>query len=535
MSGIDVASIIAQVGKASSFSDEATSKITNLLGAAATITGDSTAVATQAAIDAATVKSTEQAANLRTQSARQKIGLDFGTDASQQNQIYTHLSEVESEAWNGQQEVLKTINDKQSVGFLDDPLTFISNKLTIDADIGKYNGFLRTRQDALDRIEELNSVTSSSAILQAQFSNSITVTSAEAATRLAASQATLLANNSKLEGIKYNVEGIKEATQANAQKLGFMFSAQAAQNSAAHLALAAASNAREAEKFAFQKEEKLKDDKWNSSIVDSVNVGRVIRGLQPLTGVKAEAVIQNLKGKGPLADEFTADWKAGETFGATNKVQLSSDPAGAVALFTSGRAVNLPPAQELVKEKLGTAMELVSLDKTLDRKDAGAVKAALNKATAQVVLADSREVKPGDSKNLFSIAPINQIVQAGSASAETPIYQKLLKPLIDNGVDLNDPNKVISATVAGMKDGTISYNDAISLTTIYQQAQAANLAQRDLPKFGIDPVFQYNVRVSTPNSLAGSSVYDLTKPDVLGRLLNRLLVNPNTLPLGTRQ
>lgn len=525
MAGIDINSILAGVKEGSAVLDIFTKKNQDILEKAGTITGESQALLEQAAMDAATVASTKTAADLRTQAAKQVLGIDFGTDRSAQNEVYSGLAKTEADAWEAQVAARTEVEKKKSVGLLDNPLEFILNKLTIDKDIGKYNAALRVRQDALDRIETLNAATSSSAVLQNQFNNSITVVSAEASTRLAAVQANLQANQAKIEGLKYNSEGIKEALQANAQKLAWKFSALSAKNAADSLALSQANAARDAARFKFSMDEKLKGDKYDSYIIDAVNAGRAIRGVPPLTGVKADNVLQALKSKSPLGNEFMLDYQNGERYAESGVAKLASSPVDAATLFSSGRAVSLSPAQELVKEKLGDAGVLARLElsKNPDAKNPEVQATTFNKAANSILARDAAEVKVGDAKNIFSIAPINQIVKTSEAAAQTPVYQKILKPLLDNGVDLNDPNKVFAAVTDGLRTKKITYEEALSLTTIYHAGAAANLAQRDLPKFGLIPAFSYNVRLETPGALFGSEVVDVTKSDVVGRLLNKQL------------
>jgi hypothetical protein len=525
MAGIDVNSILSGVQQSSAVLDIFTKKNQDILDKAALVTGDSQSVLEQAAMDSATVASTKVAADLRTQAAKQALGIDFGTDRSAQNEVFSKLAATETAAWTAQVAARDIIEQKKSVGLLNNPLEFILNKLTIDKDINKYNAALRVRQDALDRIESLNQATSSSAILQNQFNNSVTVVSAEASTRLASVQAILQANQANIEGLKYNSQGIKEALEANAQKLAWNFSALGAKNAAANLALSQANSAREQARFEFSMQEKSKSDKYDSYIIDAVNAGRAIRGVPPLTGVKADNVLQTLKAKGPLAQEFMLDYQNGERFAESGVAKLASSPVDSAQLFSSGRAVSLSPAQELVKEKLGDAGVLAKLElaKNPDAKNPQVQADVFNKAANQILQRDATEIKVEDSKNIFSIAPINQIVKVSDAAAQTPVYQKILRPLLDNGVNLNDPNKVFAAVTEGLRTKKITYEEALSLTTIYHAGAAANLAQRDLPKFGLIPSFTYNVRLEIPGSLYGAKVMDITKPDVVGRYLNSYL------------
>lgn len=525
MAGISLTDILTQVGNASKAMDTGTAKIEGFLQEAAALTGNSKDLMTQAAADQALVAQTQQAALLSTQTARQKLGLEFGTDANAVTEVYSLLSGIEKENWKLQQEAKASIDRKSGISLMEDPIGFITAKLTINEDIEKHNAANQNRQAALARIEDLNKVTSSSAILQAQFANATTVASAEAAARLASTQARVQANQLSLEGLQFNVQGVKEALGATKEKLGFLFNAKSAQNADAQLALAQASSAREAARFKLQMEQKLKEDKYDSSILDSINAGRAVRGLPALAGVKADSALIALKSKSPIGVEFEQDWSTGERLLATGKAVLASSPAEMLTRLSSGQVIAVSPSQELVKQKLVSGLEMAKASKAWDPKDVAASTKVLNAAAQAVVMNDAREVKPGDVQNLFALPPLNQIVKNSVAASEAPVYTKLLKPLMESGMQMENPETVIAVTVKGIKEGKISYNDALTLTTMYQAASNARIAEIDLPKFGLQPVYSYNVRIQNPGKLMGSDIVDMTKPDMVGRLLNQRLVN----------
>jgi len=535
MPGITITDILAQVVGAKDVLKTGTSQVEGFLADAAAVSKGSVRLLETAAEDAALIDQAKTAAELSTQTARQQLGIDFGTDRTAQNQIYTMLAEKARTSYETMDASQQVIKEKESKSLLEDPIGYITSRLTINQDIRKYNAAERERDGAIEHINKLNQATLGSATLQQQFANVVTTASAEASARQAAVAWKFKANEATLEGIKYNIEGVKTVLAASAQNLQFTFSAKQAQNAEEQLALSRRASARADEEWAFRKEAKLKEDKYDSSILDSINVGRAIRGLPPLAGVKADTALQTIRAKGPAAEEFLADWKAGEFAEATGKFQLGQTAAEVASRLRSNSPINVSPPQELVKTKINQAIDFVTSSKTFDPKDVTGNTAKLNAAVVGVLTQDAREVRPSDAKNIFSIAPIADIVKASPAAAATPVYTKVLKPLLDTGVDLNDPSKVMAAVIDGVKTGKLTYNDVISLTTIYQVGSAANLAQRDLPKFGIPAIgkfYTYNVRLDGQNG--SSDIVDVTKPDILGRWINKQLSYRAFRDIGAR-
>ena len=95
MSDFSLNSILDLAATAKSTIQVGYAGVEDLLAQAATLTGDTTALLTQSAKDASLLSTTKTAAELSVQSARQALGIDFGTDRNAQNQIYTGLAAIE--------------------------------------------------------------------------------------------------------------------------------------------------------------------------------------------------------------------------------------------------------------------------------------------------------------------------------------------------------------------------------------------------------------------------------------------------------
>lgn len=490
----------------------------------------------QAVRDSELVSTATNAAILKEQAVKQKVGLTFGTDISQSNEIYTALSGEMQKYYGEQQKYAAEIEKKQSVSFFENPLEAIINSFTINADIAKHNLAEARGDAAASQIQKLNQLSSQAAQLQGQFSAPVTQASAEAAARLTSAKFKIEANNQTIQGIANNSAGIKEALSLNAQQLSYLFQAKGAQNSEEQLQLsraAAARSAREearsAKMFEMNFKAKEDEDKYYSSIVESINVGRAARGVPLLQGIQAEKVFAALKSKSQLSQDLMDDMKTGERAYESGSVTLANSPAEYVKRIGSGQTINLPEAQKYVNPLFDRALALARLDKTWDasNKDVAGNTAKFNDAVSKLIKQDSSEVRAGDTKNLFALPGLQAF--AGMRNVQqTPVFEKLFRERIKNGETFDDPTKVLQVTAEAVRKNQISYNEALSLATVYQQAQAVNLAEKNLSKFGIQGVTPaevgYKVQIDLDLlRLGGSKVVDLTKADKLGEALNSYL------------
>ena len=497
----------------------------------------------QAVRDSELVSTATNAAILKEQAVKQKVGLTFGTDISQSNEIYTALSGEMQKYYGEQQKYAAEIEKKQSVSFFENPLEAIINSFTINADIAKHNLAEARGDAAASQIQKLNQLSSQAAQLQGQFSAPVTQASAEAAARLTSAKFKIEANNQTIQGIANNSVGIKEALNLNAQQLQYLFQAKGAQNSEEQLQLsraAAARSAREearsAKMFELNFKAKEDEDKYYSSIVESINIGRAARGVPLLQGIQAEKVLGMLKSKQQLGQDLQDDLNTGERAYESGKITLANSPAEFAKRLATGQVVNLPEPQRYIVPLMGQVKDRVSTPgykskdgKSWDStgKDVAGNIAIFNEAMQAAVAKEAAEVRAGDTKNLFALPGLQAF--AGMRNVQqTPVFEKLFRERIKNGETFDDPTKVLQVTAEAVRKNQISYNEALSLATVYQQAQAVNLAEKNLNKFGIQGVTPaavgYKVQIDLDKlKLGGSKVVDLTKPDELGRALNSYL------------
>jgi hypothetical protein len=538
MKPISLADLMNQVNSVTGFLSESSMKISEQLSAGAALAGKDRELLQQAAVDTEMVAATKNAAELRTQEAKLRIGNDFGTNRNAQNEVYSALSAIERKAWEDQQAAKAVIDRKRSVGLMDNPIEYIMNQLTVNQDIQRHNSANETRQAVLQRIAQLNDATRESSIVQQQFTQTMTAEAADAAVRIAAlpMQRSILEADAK--AIQYNVQALREARDTPIKALEMTFQLRSAQNADEGLAISRRSAARQdmLAQLSIEREKRLaakeiKDERTreenDATLVGYINTGRALRGFAPLSDLRGKEVLQIIRTFGkdnPTSQQFMFDLNKGmEELGLPGGAKLAESPAEMIALQQAGVKVNATPSQQVVLTRMNDALAIVksqNATKPLDPKDTAGAKARLEGAIKQVIESDQQNIKLGDASNPYSFAPLAALAQAVPSIQANPAFAKSLKARVDSGEDLTDPKKIFTALAEDMRKGKITYQEAISASEIFMRGVEINNKEKAFTRFGLPEATSFNVIIDKlPYVPGGTEQVNFLRPDSLGRAL----------------
>jgi hypothetical protein len=547
MAALTLEQLLGNVSSYQQGSEAATKQVLAALDTQSKIAQSTADTFTQQASDDRTVQEAKNAADYATQLARVKAANAFGTNLKDSSEVVTGLAAAAQDAFTRKEEALKRIQEKESVNFLDHPIDYLVNQFTINRDISAHNIANQQMQDAQDRIQAINANTQSTVQTQNAISEPLTAASMEASARSAAVAATVNANQAKIQGLQYNVQGIQAALNAKKDVLGLMFQANQAQNAAESLSLQRQGLDLNKQEFEFRKKEfqdkqddKHEQQRLGQDLVDTINLGRkALLGpnAEPLDDISGRMALAALKGKGTLSVELQKYYDAGERTRLTGTVTIGGTPAAAAETLQTV-PVQLNPTQGAIKSLLGqaardTSMAIKNADIPgankdpvfvgIDKKDKNSINAAFNAHAQQLLNAAAKVIKPGDADNPYQIASVNQLAATSPTVRELTVYQKVLKPLVDTGVQLNDPKQVMQVVGDAVAKGTITHRQALEMTTIYHVGVAANLAMRNFQGFGLKPSYSYNAKVTTdPTAWHTDEVVNMTDPGSVSRALVKL-------------
>lgn len=484
---------------------------------------------------------------LNTQNNKLKVATQLGMNLDASSEMYTTLSRDINTAYTQKKAALDEIQKKRNVGFFDNPLEFIVNQFTINDDINKHNAANDQLNAAEEQLATLNTLTQSSAVTQGVLTQSVTQASVQASADAIRDAANIKANNERLRGYAYSTDAIKAALNASKETLQTTLSVFGAQKQEESVQIALAHLQLSREEFDWKKEEKDKGKDADKYLIDTINAGRKLRlgeqaDILVPGSVRANTVLSLIKSNSPAGKEFQTDYLNGEQSISTGSKLLATSPAAAIELLNT-LPVNLSPAAQTTKALLNTVLSAVQQDIAqgkLDGKNKDAIHAALNAKTVALINQQASRVVPGDDTNVFNIPPIRSIISESPTVAALPVVQKILNPAIQTGVNLNDPNQVFGLLTKGIQDKTITYPEALEITNLYQVGMRVNQATRQFTTLGIVPKNSYNVDITTGPSLGffNKDIVDMTKPDLVGRAINKYLANQatgNQETSGTKQ
>lgn len=475
--------------------------------------------------DVAVVTAAKNAAELKVQAENAKIaraaGIDPETGANILVETVTKLRQSNAEV----EATLKEYRRKTETGFFDSPIDYIVNQITLPATEEKLKNSVQQSTLYADQLTKVNNTLQNSFQTTEKLKESITASSAEAATRAAAAASLIESKKYQLEALKYNTQGIQEAQNATAEQLAMIYNVFNAQKAEQQLVLAQRSqelserrfnveSAMRQEALDAKREGKVMED----AVLAKINAGRAASGMQPLEGPEAQFALAKMK-SGAGGDVQTY-YEIGDKLASTGTISFGNTPAEAVRTLTT-TPTNLPDIKRETTELLSAAMQAVQANKAIDQKNTAQVNTAINNFVNEKIRAQYSSIVPG-GQNLFDVGDLSSYLGL-SAIKDLPVTQKVLAPLAASGVALNDPKMVLGFMRKAVKDGTLTTSEIADLATIYRKANLINQAARDFRSLGIVPPNagrNYFAKVST----FGKPV-DMTDPTAIQNYLSKELSN----------
>lgn len=470
-------------------------------------------IATQSASDSSVVSAASNASILTTQAKNQLASTTFGTDIGGVTDQITQLAQVSKDAYDQKQKALEAINEKSQVSLFDNPIQYLMNQFTINSDIAQHNSANELQQSAEDRIKALNADTQTQAITNNATAAPLTTAAADAANRLAASKAATAANQFAIDNATYSLQGLQNIQNMNKEQLNNNFSLfnaakaqEAAETSLAHLDLAR-------KQFDIADQVRKDTQGYGEQLLKEVNAGRISRGVSPLPDNVARGLVAAARSKLPISVEYQNDAMAGQVSLSSDNPAIATSPGHLLDRLQMGTRIVLTPGQEIVKNVVTEARDTVNFAaanpqnkdvqndpilKNVDFSKKENADGAINKIAQLKINAMATEVTPGDPKNVFNVGSINNIAASSPVVQALPIYQKVLKPVMDSGKVISSFDEAFTMAVKAVNNGTITQNELLDLSTIAQVGSANNIVARNLQGVaGLVPSRLLNTRITT--------------------------------------
>lgn len=528
---ISLENLIRQsVGVASGLG-ETQKKIEELTTFSGNLAGEKVGAARNAA-EAAEVKATTEFDEVaRQEQTRKGIASRMGTDASKAGWVIGKSADTIREADAQLDAIGETIRQKKTVAFLDNPIGWFAAQLTVNDDIENYNHFARLKNRAEETAKTAETMTQTSYITNNALSETATEQYKGAAKILAAHQFNVQAIDAAAQGARWNMEGVIASSNISRERLQVLYSANNAimqekqfQNELTRLRLSQAEFGLRQESFALQKEAHLEKNHEDSLIKKYIQDGYFsLTGKQMDATSSAQALILYKSKQPDVMAYFNSGLQSSAVTGNTSsKPVISLSPFDASTLVGQGKVTNMSPAMGQVGEQLITwrrAFENPAIQNKYpyDAKDKHSKEVAFNKYVEDQ---KAGALAAPSADGIFAPFPIEKVARVNKMIGNLPVWKNVLEPAAKTGVDLNDPNLVFGLLTNGMREGKLSYVDAVDISLVYAAGLDMNNQTRNFLAFGISPVKTYNAQISISGT-QGKTQVNLVDQKTIATALNK--------------
>lgn len=448
-----------------------------------------------------------EAGLLEAQNKKQKLYNSIGSEgfAKYSNQLSDQLVAAISD----RNEAAKIVQEKESVGFFDNPLEFIMNQLTLDDDYARLEGADTVAKSASVGLQQLNA----SMQQTAQTENEYAITR-----NTAAIDSKLNAIKAELDIKVLNARG--QALQTNAQRIEALMRAdgEVMDTQIKRYNLEAAAEQREfmrsqkadydAERELRIQERKLKLQALEDMKLSNEQKANLVRNAMVATGVPAEvaaaqvsanSIERLLKEPGMVGKRYQTYYEMGASAQLDGTLKYGDS---AIEAASTVDQLGIPVKNDVQKTLLQytkDAMNSPTLAAVTDKK------ARISEAerVAQTIAESKRMVI--DSKDMSNPyqAPALSILVDQKAVKESELFAKVIAPqIIGAGLKEANPEILVEHTVGALAAGKISLDGAVKgLNLLYGVAVDYNNANNKYKSFGYKNQNTYPVQL--PGGITG--------------------------------
>lgn len=408
------------------------------------------------------------------------------------------------------------VRKEQETRLIDDPLTWIkaqfdwdNNQKKLEGAVGQLQVVSQAAQQVAGQISQvgIQSKATAQVLTQAGIKaelDNIVLTAEQQQRQLA------------LEGLKYNVIGVKAAAEADDKILGISTQVGTFERMEAQFQQGLLEEARRREQFDWQKEqqraaaeEKLDAKQFEDRTIAYINAGESARGLTPSSPQQIRDMIKLNKG---LSAEYTELYRNGEIAARTGQAIISTSPGKVSSILAADPTLigQFDENQKKVAEVLMEARKVLG-DKAvrqregLDDDKTGAKAERVVSAQVTKILEGQLRFVGNNPDNVFFIGdPASYIGGPGAPGIAAfqiyPLVQKVFNPAIAANVSLTDVSVPWKLSLEAIKKGEISTAQAAAdFQNIYRRMSAVHRASADFRKFAISlPAdgAQYKVKIN---------------------------------------
>lgn len=407
-----------------------------------------------------------------------------------------------------------SIDKKNSVGFLDNPLMWLGAQLSAQPDIEAYNAEVDKYTLTESHSKAVNNMAQEVATTARAALTTVTADSAAAASRLAGVQYNTAAREASIKALANDTAELKFLRESNLQQVALRADGRRTLD-------AAEDQERQRSAFAMQREqhslamangrrqaaEAKREDEFDSKMLQLINTGATHLGRRPFTSLDDYKLFEkSSKGNAELAQQMSnigySVLDAAST-GKEGSVKLGEYSGDVARLLVEGRGTlkQSPALDRLLKDAHITAKSGSGLvdasGRPVDIKNPASVSNYATQLIAAKAKSHARDVSAGGKDNIYSPPTFAEVIATTGGDTKMPaLYHKLFAPEIKaNPMQPVDPAVLYHRAMEGVLAGTVTFNEAVDgLNQIGAAALSTNNAIRNYSAAGVPNQNSYSTR-----------------------------------------
>lgn len=468
---------------------------------------------------------------LAAQEAGRVIATSLGANPDSQNFALAQLGQQFWDKFNQAQQVQKTIEQKESVGFFDNPIQYFANQLTVGQDVAKHNAIAIQANTALNAMQQINATVTSSVTAQRSIAESVTRDSIAAAMDAQALGAKIQSMELQQRNLSYDMDSVKllmsnndRTLQRAVQMNNIQVQQQQLAISAGHLALAQKEASQRAADRATKLSEMKEDEAGWAENTRIYNIGRGIQGFPPVTPEQLKTYLKS--GTQTAKKDFEENWSSGMIAAATGNKVVGGSTVGQSALTIMKNNSPLNNGMQETKEFLAQVWQkgiTTSAATTGKPTEAGVVNAVNELVPKQLKVMAADVMKDPYGKNIYRGPDLKTLSELPSVKG-SKFGQTVLYTQVSGGATAVNPDVLIDAGLAAVQAGTITPQEFTNgFVNMFAEAKNWNNTTKNFKAVNLPLQSTYNASVYTGTNMpfGRHEVVDLSNATQVNNFLMR--------------
>lgn len=445
---------------------------------------------------------TRKLGELEAQNKNAEFYASLGMDLQGQAKLSNALGAAFQQNTRQALEQAQSIQERESVGLLDNPLGYIWNQLILPEEKSALEATMKTGEVIKGSMNQLNKALEENAKSEATYATKITAASVDSQVRGLQANINAQAAQARMQAIQMNSHDLVTVLAADKQKLETISQVVQMRNSDEHLALAKEAAAQGRARFEqWQLDQKDTED-YITEMYNLANDTAKKLGKPELTR-KEVALAMKGKAQPGLQQTIQAYAQAGYINRDSGALGIAYGETPTAALdFSVATKTPIPTAiGDIYSYASGKIKELVTAGK-IDGKNKAILDSEMNRLVDTRTKELISNIDSRDASNPYRI-PDMKVLAASEAVKNTALFKNMLSTEVNaGGLTATDPDTLISKGMVAVSQGKLTLGQlAQDITTFYKAGIQANNTEKQFIRYGMPEQSTYKTKVAGAGSL----------------------------------